>query len=403
MKLYINPILSAAVLVLTLLSCGQNSNLEYVIENTNDFATEYASLTIPFNVNDFPTYFKIVDENENEIPYQLDDIDQDGAAEILFLQISLDANSSSTISVVETESTPDYVAKSDITIKVRDQKDPDNMQVSDDFKSVDQYTETFDFKQDNGLIFLEGPGWESDLVGYRLYFDDRNRIDIFGKSTNELALNDISETYHERRAWGADILKVSSSLGIGTPALFVDNKFFTIENTGTKSMKIISDGPLRSILEITYPDWEVNSQTSDVLLQLEIHANHRYTELRLKTDLKNAEFATGLVMHPAISEIITEASETYTYGYTWGDQTDQDETLGMAIIIPQRYSPDYKGELQESYVFSLKNSNSDVAYRFLGAWELEPESVRINSETDFVNYVDQIGKQWQAPLKVTKK
>lgn len=403
MTLNIKPILLATLFILIFLSCGKKSNPVFVIGNPNNFATEHASVTVPFNIEEYPSHFKLIDQNGNEIPYQADDIDQDGIPETLFMQLSLDAGFTSTISVIETENKPFYTAKTDITIKVREEKDPDNMQVSDDFKSVNDYTEPFDFKQDNGLIFLEGPGWESDLIGYRLYFDDRNRIDIFGKSTNQLALNNISETYHERRAWGADVLKVSSTLGIGTPALFADNKFYAIEETGTKSMKIIADGPLRSILEISYPEWKIDNQETDVRLELEIHANHRYTELRLNTDLENVEFATGLVMHPAISKINTKVTQAYTYGYTWGNQTDLDEVLGMAIIIPQKFTPDYEGELQETYVFSMKNNNSDVVYRFLGAWELEPEDSKIDSEMDFENYVDQVGKQWQAPLKVTIK
>lgn len=391
------------MLITSFLACTKTNYSGFLIENPNNFSTEYSSVTIPYSIDNFPTSFVLVDQNGTEIPYQLDDLNQDGNPEVLFFQISLDANSSSTISVQETENKPEYAFNTDITIKVRDIKDPENMQVSRDFQSVQQYTETFDFKQDNGLIFLEGPGWESNLIGYRLYFDDRNRIDIFGKSTSKLALNDISETYHERREWGADILKVGASLGIGTPALFADGKFFTIENTGTKSLKILSDGPLRSILQVSYDDWEINNQKTDVILQLEIHANHRYTELRLDTDLEDVEFATGLVMHPAIQEIVTQSRDTYSYGYTWGKQTDLDETLGMGIIIPQELNPKYQGELQETYVFSMANDKSDITYRFLGAWELEPENVRINTETDFETYINQVAKQWQSPLKVTKK
>ncbi len=391
------------MLITPFLACTKTNYSEFLIENLNDFSTEYSSVTIPYSIDDFPTSFVLVDQNGTEIPYQLDDLDQDGEPETLFFQLSLDANSSANISVHETQNKPEFAFNTDITIKVRDKKDPENMQVSSDFQSVQQYTETFDFKQDNGLVFLEGPGWESNLIGYRLYFDDRNRIDIFGKSTTKLALNDISETYHERRAWGADVLKVSSSLGIGTPALFEGNKFYAIEETGTKSMKIISDGPLRSILEISYPEWKIDSQETDVSLELEIHANHRYTELRLDTDLEDVEFATGLVMHPAIQEIVTQNKDTYSYGYTWGKQTDLDETLGMGIIIPQKLNPKYQGELQETYVFSMENVESNISYRFLAAWELEPESVRIEGGTDFEAYINQIAKQWQSPLKVTKK
>ena len=397
----------SVILILTFFSltsaCNENNFAQFKIENNNSFDTEYAPVSILLTSNEFPEFFKLIDDGENEIPYQLDDLDRNGIPEQVFLQLSIPANSYKTISVIKTDKAPFYESKTDITIKVRDQKNLENMQVSDDFNSVDKYTEEFDYKQDNGLIFLEGPGWESNLVGYRLYFDDRNRIDIFGKSTEDLSLNNITETYHERRHWGADVLKVSSSLGIGTPSLLSDGTFYTIEKTGIKSMEVISDGPLRSILNITYPDWEVNNQVSDVTIQLEIHAHHRYTELRLSSDLDKATYATGLVTHPNISEMKRANNEFYSYGYTWGDQTDLNEGLGMAVIIPSEYKPNYEGEFQESYVYSLKNQNSFISYRFLAAWELEPENIRLKSEQEFQSYINQVAKQWQMPLKVTKE
>tara|TARA_R110002124_G_scaffold286310_1_gene466872 strand:- start:63492 stop:64709 length:1218 start_codon:yes stop_codon:yes gene_type:complete len=397
----------SVILLLTFFSltsaCNENNFAQFKIENTSAFDTEYASVFIPFTSKEFPEFFKLVDEDENEIPYQLDDLDRNGIPEQVFLQLSVPANSYKILSVIKTDKAPSYESKTNITIKVRDQKDLENMQVSDDFKSVNSYSEKFDYKQDNGLIFLEGPGWESNLVGYRLYFDDRNRIDIFGKSTEDLSLNNITETYHERRNWGADVLKVSSSLGIGTPSLLSDGTFYTIEKTGIKSLEVISDGPLRSILNINYPDWEVDNQVSDINIQLEIHANHRYTELRLSSDLDQATYATGLVTHPNISEIKRMNNELYSYGYTWGDQTDLNEGLGMAVIIPNKYSPNYEGVFQESYVYSLKDQNSSISYRFLAAWELEPEDIQLKSEQEFQNYIDQVANQWQMPLKVTKE
>jgi len=71
-------------------------------------------------------------------------------------------------------------------------------------------------------IQFEGPGWESDKIGYRIYLDWRNAIDIFGKKTNALVLQNVGldgfDSYHEMQEWGVDILKVGDALGIGTLA-----------------------------------------------------------------------------------------------------------------------------------------------------------------------------------------
>jgi hypothetical protein len=399
-KIYL--LLLVSILLITV-ACTVDSGLRYTVSNTHNFDTRYASVTIPYVPKNFPANFIIKDQSNNEIPYQLDDLNADGVPDELFLQLSMPANSASTVSIVEVDKKPNYDLKTDITLKVRDQKDPENMQVSDDFESVQSYTEPYDFKQDNGLIFLEGPGWESNLIGYRIYFDDRNRIDIFGKRTQQLALSSINETYHERRAWGADILKVGSSLGIGTPALFKDDTFYTIEHTGTKKIEIITEGPLRSIFKITYPNWVVGDIKTDATLTFEIHANHRYTDLTLSTSLKNPTFATGLVTHSTPPNLVEKSTDNFVYGFTWGKQTDQNETLDMAVLMPKIYEPAYKGEIQQSYVFSLSGVDAAVSYRILAAWELEPEEVRINSAAEFQAYIEQVGKQWAMPLIIKKE
>ena len=54
-------------------------------------------------------------------------------------------------------------------------------------------------------IRYEGPGWESDKVGYRFYLDWRNAVDIFGKKTNDMVLQEVGldgfSSYHEPADW----------------------------------------------------------------------------------------------------------------------------------------------------------------------------------------------------------
>ncbi|MEI9906336.1 MAG: glycoside hydrolase family 88 protein [Asticcacaulis sp.] len=70
----------------------------------------------------------------------------------------------------------------------------------------------------DGLIAFEGLGWESDKVAYRLYLDERNVIDIYGKKVARPILPDIGQNvgdYHSMNDWGQDIFQVDQSLGMG--------------------------------------------------------------------------------------------------------------------------------------------------------------------------------------------
>src|SRR5690606_33331726 len=49
------------------------------------------------------------------------------------------------------------------------------------FAQVTEFTVPEQHPDHSGYIRYEGPGWENAQVGYRLYLDWRNAIDIFGK------------------------------------------------------------------------------------------------------------------------------------------------------------------------------------------------------------------------------
>ena len=64
---------------------------------------------------------------------------------------------------------------------------------------------------------FEGPGWESDINAWRLYFDKRNAIDLFGKRRPGLSLEVFGRqehNYHEESPYGRDIYKIGNALGI---------------------------------------------------------------------------------------------------------------------------------------------------------------------------------------------
>ncbi len=91
-------------------------------------------------------------------------------------------------------------------------------------------------------IRYKGPGWENNVIGYRIYTDWRNAIDIFGKVTDSLILNKVGQdgidSYHEKNSWGQDILKVGKGLGIGSIGRYADKKVMHFENVDSTFVKI---------------------------------------------------------------------------------------------------------------------------------------------------------------------
>jgi hypothetical protein len=57
--------------------------------------------------------------------------------------------------------------------------------IGGDFENVNYLRVPDEHTDHSYYIRYEGPGWESDLVGYRFYLDWRNATDVFGKKTPE--------------------------------------------------------------------------------------------------------------------------------------------------------------------------------------------------------------------------
>ena len=79
------------------------------------------------------------------------------------------------------------------------------------FKNIDSLHVPKEHTDHTWFIRYEGPGWENNQIGYRLYLDWRNAIDIFGKKVDSLVLpyvgQDGFDSYHDPADWGQDILK----------------------------------------------------------------------------------------------------------------------------------------------------------------------------------------------------
>jgi len=69
------------------------------------------------------------------------------------------------------------------------------------FKNVESLQVPEEHTDHTWFIRYEGPGWENSQIGYRLYLDWRNAIDIFGKKVDTLVLPFIGQkgfdSYHE--------------------------------------------------------------------------------------------------------------------------------------------------------------------------------------------------------------
>lgn len=311
------------------------------------------------------------------IPVQLDDLDGDGVAEVAFTLLDLSPGESVAGTLV---SAPDDVvqrATAGLIVGSGGIFDEDGKYSGGTSQRVSQIDVPEAQVQDSGWPMLEGPFWESDLAGYRVYLDDRNLTDAFGKRIHEMVLADITGNYHALSDWGADVLKVGVSLGIGSPAIVNQVGWQPIAPVADQHFRVVADGPLRAVYQRDYLSVRVDESNLDVLETVEVRGGRRWSERRLETS-DNIPLITGIVAHEAGGELVTGELDGVFYAYTYGPQADQGDGLGLAVIVRELY---FAGSFDDvsSHAFRLQsqltNGSWYTEYRFMIGWELGVEAV----------------------------
>lgn len=255
------------------------------------------------------------------------------------------------------------------------------------------------------FIRYEGPGWESDKVGYRFYLDCRNATDIFGKKTPDMVLQNVGldgfESYHNPCPWGMDILKVGESLGIGTLAMWFNDKAERVAVTDSIICEIVQNGPVESQIRTQYFGWQIGGEKYNLVSDLSIAAGSRLTRHDIKISGEPPNLCTGIVKLENVTLLSsTDQNRDWMYFATYGKQSLADDKLGIAVLFRRQDLIRITGD-NNSYVVVLKPTNGILTYYFLAAWEQEPNG--ITSENQFRDYLNETVTILEQELEIVIK
>lgn len=237
-------------------------------------------------------------------------------------------------------------------------------------------------------IRYEGPGWESDKVGYRLYMDWRNANDIFGKRTDQLVLQHVGldgfMSYHKMCDWGSDILGVGQSLGIGSIGHWNDSIAERISVTDSIKCRISYSGDLESKLKNEYNGWKNSHGKYNVTSTLSIRAGSYLTRCDVSISDYIDNLCTGLVTTKDTELIQGEMGE-WCYLATFGLQSGLNDHLGMSVFFRKS---DLLKVTKDRYsnVIVLKPINNNLTYYFGAVWE--QSALHVQNKIDFERYLN---------------
>jgi len=341
------------------------------------------------------------------IPYQLDDLDQDGLWDELFFMADFEPGESKVFYL--------YVGFQN-----------QGWQAHRTHAGIGSY------------VRHTVPFWEAEDIGWKLWF--HTDIDVFGKRRPVL----ISDRLYMENLdgygvstvdpdYGSDIMQVSNSFGGGGIGVFEDTENpdvvsrsrFTPKyegtnfNAGPKSdsryaFTVLANGPVRSIIRARTFNWDSGHGRYDVEQVYSAFAGQSFATSRVKftkfePDRKDTTFAVGIRKHVDEDSFYVDKGVVIS-GAPAAIRNMDDEGLrenslvvdfvGSALVVPRKYLPEYvfvpgyKG----NHVFRIQpNKTREFEYLVAAGWS---EGSVNNSASEFLDYVLRTAEELNSPLKL---
>ena len=233
-------------------------------------------------------------------------------------------------------------------------------------------------------IAFESVGWESDKAAYRLYLDDRNAVDLFGKKQPGPVLQDIGQgvvNYNDVHAdWGADIYQVGASLGLGGLGEVHGGK---AEQIGPSTVEAsVLSGPL--VAQAVVVHGGIDGGDGRLEATYSIGAGSPLTYVKATASSLKYPLAAGLARGDKVEVFHETGKDGWGYIASWGAQSLAGDDLGTVLFFrSQDVTAPFTDDGRTLYV-TFRNP-ALAQYAFAATWVQDGSGV--HSEGDFKTWL----------------
>ena len=345
----------------------------------------------------------LVKTGNEEIPCQLDDLNQDDSFDELCFLADLKAKEKKPYTVtLYAEGEPrQYPARVFAELLVRNSKVKEKNKHNNFLESI---TARGDCADSYHALHHHGVAFESELNGIRIYFDKRQTLDLYGKFQKRLELQETQfYTTKEQKAegYGDDVLWVGNTFGLGAFRGWDGQQPTMIDPVRSRTQRIISYGPLRTIVELVDRGW----QKLNLTIRYTQYAGHRETDVDVYFNKPVADylFSTGIINVKGSEEYSDHQGLRGCWGTDWPSSDHENfkpETVGLGICIPQSYIKSEEPANKDQYTFVVGTSDNHLSYKII--YCSANESFGYHSAKEWFNFL----KNWkqtevEQPVKVS--
>ena len=402
--------LSMAFIATLFSAATAQTTVTFKVSNPSKAPRTDVPVIIPLEAGWGPVATAIVTDGQKEIPCQLDDLDQDGTFDELCFLADLKSKENATYQVTfAPEGEPrTYPARVYAEMLIRNDKVKEKNKHNNFIESI---TARGDCANSYNIQHHHGVDFESELNGIRIYFDQRQTIDLYGKYQKRLELEATQfYTSKEQKAegYGDDVLWVGNTFGLGAFRGWDGQQPTMIAPVRSRTQHVISYGPLRTIVEVFDRGWKADKDKAalNMTIRYTQYAGHRDTDVDVFFDKNVAgyTFSTGIINVKDSEEFSDKKGLRACWGCDWPSSDHENfkpETVGLGIWIPRQYIKSEEPSNKDNYAFVLRTEDNHLSYKII--YCSDNESFGYHSAQEWFGFL----KNWKAleieqPVKITR-
>ena len=342
-----------------------------------------------------------------EIPCQLDDLNQDESFDELCFLADLGKKETKeySISLYETGEPRPYPARVYAEMVMANTKNK-KLKKNQQNNYIESITARGDAAYTYNLQHHHGVDFESELNGIRIYFDARQTLDLYGKFNKQLELQETqfyTDKDQKAKGYGDDVLWVGQTFGLGAFRGWDGTKPTHVEPVRTRTQRIISYGPLRTIVELVDRGWKADAAKAPVNMTIRYtqYAGHRDTDVDVffNKDVSDYRFSTGIINVKGSEEFSDKKGLRACWGadFPTNDTINgKRETVGLAVLVPQQYIVSEEVANKDNYTYVLKINGTHMNYKV--TYTSANETFGYHSAKEWFDYLKLWRREVEAPV-----
>ena len=355
----------------------------------------------------------LVTLNGQEVPCQLDDLDKDDTFDELCFLANLGKKEKQqyTVTLMDEGEPRQYPARVFAEMVLSNTKDK-KLKKNQQNNYIESITARGDAAYTYNIQHHHGVDFESELNGIRIYFDARQTLDLYGKFNKQLELKETqfyTDDEQKKRGYGDDVLWVGQTFGLGAFRGWDGQQPTLVEPVKTRTQRIISYGPLRTIVEVIDRGWQLptaNGQKPTAInmtLRYTQYAGHRDTDVDVlfNKDVSDYRFSTGIINVKGSEEFSNKKGLRACWGTDY-PSTDtvkwSRETVGLAVLVPQKNIVSEEPANKDNYVYVLKVNGCQMSYKV--TYTSANETFGYHSAKEWFDYLKAWCKEVEKPVLV---